>query len=204
MNLIMRRQSLKLSIEKLEEINSAIKRNEGVVACKAAQHYKPSGCPVCCATLTRQGIMVLSVDRKTGTSSLVPVDFEIDLLHSEKGEQLESIKVQKEELHLLNVELQDKLSRSIQNWWVRRMARRKSERIDKKLQLSLWNFRNRKLVVMMKMINAGCRDEEVEVAFPYFTKELYEYSAVRLERKAEMIKRGTAFRYFPHVLQLFK
>lgn len=189
MNLTMRRNNLKFSKSKLEEITSAITRNESVKSCKAAQHHKPSGCPVCKSTLTRQGTMVLSIDRKTGVSALVPVDFELELLNSEKIEQLASVKLQEEELHVVTIDLQDKLSRSIQDWWVRKMARRRSERAEKKLQLSLWNFRNRKLVVMMKMINAGYSDAEVERAFPYFTRELYEYSAVRLEKKAEMVKK---------------
>jgi hypothetical protein len=69
------------------------------------------------------------------------------------------------------------------------MIRKRSQKNNDKLQLSLWNFKNRKLVIMMKMINSGIPLQEVEVAFPYFTSELFEHSAAMMERKAAMVKR---------------
>ena len=109
------------------------------------QHYKPSGCPVCGATQTRQGLMVLSVDRTTGISILVPLEYEMELLHSEKQDQIHLVAQLKTELHITTLDLQNRLIVIIQNWWCRKLARRRSHIACNRVELSLWNYKIRKL-----------------------------------------------------------
>ena len=190
MNLKMTQHKHEQAILKLDEICAAIARNNTVATCRSPQHTKPAGCPICGANVTKAGLMVHSVDRKTGVATLVPLETELETLHREESDQSDLIDEVGSDLNLLNQSLADKVSRHLQNWWCRKIARRRSEKKEDKIDLSLWNFRNRRLVLMMKMINAKkYTTGEIEEEFPDLHSELHEHFNVVTIRHNEMISR---------------
>ena len=190
MHLKMTRFKLDEACAKYEEIISTIVRNEGIERCRSPQHRKSSGCPVCGVNFTKNGMMVHAVDRKTGVPSLVPLEVELGILRQEEVDQAALVDEITKELHILNTSLQDLLSGLLQNWWCRKLARRRSERETEKLELSLWNFRNRRLVKMMKMYNTKLySQEEVEKEFPDLHLEITEHVNATMVRHTEMIDR---------------
>ena len=190
MNLKMTQHKHEQAIFKLDEICAAIARNNTVATCRSPQHTKPAGCPICGANVTRAGLMVHSVDRKTGVATLVPLEAEMETLHQEEIDQIDLIENVGSDLNLQNKYLTDKVSRHLQNWWSRKLARRRAEKKEDKIDLSLWNYRNRRLVLMMKMINTKKYTiGEIEAEFPDFHSEIHEHFNAITMRHDEMISR---------------
>lgn len=191
----------KEALDFMKKIDFAIRHCDDIISCTSLLHKSSSGCPSCgvmyLGTSNNLVPFVKRVDRFTSLESLVKLEFEIDTLKVEKEDQSKIVEAAEIEFSRNWEPLKDIVARSIQNWWVFILAKRKRLKINHRCLLSRFNFRIRRLVCMKKVLDQAFKEShQVTIDWSYYAlkfSDLYgeaeEYVTKKTKLKEQLVEK---------------
>lgn len=144
-----------------EMIHKRLLHCESIYKCQNSSHFRLQGCcPLCGAlqlgTSDAMESFVKSVHLTTGIETLIKLDFEVDLLRAALAQQGQRIKLAESELQIFEESLLLRIVIAVQQWYVVSLARRRCIRAERKLCVSMFYHKIRRLVLLKKDID--CQD----------------------------------------------
>lgn len=184
--------NLRSQVDRLKQAEARMKRIEDsremchkIPNCDSMLHKKPSGCPKC-GVVYLGGTLnmtqyVRSVDRDSGTPTLVRLDFEMEILDQEKEDQEVEIEECKMSLESVRSRVFLRLLVDLQRWWNARLALIRVRKSSQKSVFSKFYYRIRRLSQMKRVVDSVCvADIDVSLVSLQFSElvpEVEEYVA---------------------------
>ena len=175
------------AFRRLNTIQAGIKACLFIPHCEHILHKRPSGCPLCGVVHiggTTDGVQfVRSIDKTSGVPTLVKLEYELETLRTEEVSQIQEVEHLKQNVDRARNDVFMTLLVNFQAWFSARHAQRTSRLLQRRIEMSQYYFRIRRLVRLKREVD-GLLTSDIDLNHLYYryselTIEVEEYVALK-------------------------